>query len=287
MQQKNARTEHRRTFRADTVRQGRTHGEWIDHNRRDEESLQDRIAGRNAVVETIKSGRVIDTLYLSGEDSPALSRIAAMAREANPSVVVKKTNDQKLLQLSGVSNHQGVVAICACVPYAQLEDVFARAQDKGHPPLLLIADRLEDPHNLGALIRTAEAAGADGVIIPKRRSASLTAIVYKTSAGAASHIPVVRVANLASTIDELKARGVWVYAADMDGESLYRTRFDGPCALVIGAEGGGVGRLVKEKCDGVVSIPMMGQINSLNASVAGAVVLYEVVRQRLAKQLKP
>ncbi len=238
------------------------------------------IIGRNPVLEAFKSGKEIDTLYLAkGERQGIINKIVALARSAD--VVVKEVNAQKLDALSGGAAHQGVAALLCCQAYASVDDILARAAQKQEPPFLIIADEIEDPHNLGALIRTAETAGAHGVIIPKRRSASLTSIVYKTSAGAVSHIPVARVANLPSVMDDLKKQNIWIYAADMNGENWCSLDYSGGVALVIGSEGNGLGRLVKEKCDFFVSLPMRGEITSLNASVAGGILMYEIARQRL------
>ncbi len=238
------------------------------------------IIGRNPVLEAFKSGKEIDTLYLAkGERQGIINKIVALARSAD--VVVKEVNPQKLDALSGGAAHQGVAALLCCQAYASVGDILAHAAQKQEPPFLIIADEIEDPHNLGALIRTAETAGAHGVIIPKRRSASLTSIVYKTSAGAVSHIPVARVANLPSVMDDLKKQNIWIYAADMDGENWCSLDYSGGVALVIGSEGNGLGRLVKEKCDFFVSLPMRGEITSLNASVAGGILMYEIARQRL------
>lgn len=244
---------------------------------------EDLIVGRNAVLEALRAGREVDTLYLAEGDA-GIGRIRAAAREAG--VVVKTAARQKLDQMSGGLNHQGVVAVCACAAYASLEEILDESRRKGTAPFLLIADEIEDPHNLGAILRTAEACGADGLILPKRRSASLNATVYKTSAGAASVVKVARVANLAACIRELKQRQIWIVGAEMDG-----TRWDAldltiPCALVIGSEGRGLSRLVREECDFLATLPMRGQINSLNASVAAGVLMYEVLRQRSLK-VKP
>lgn len=238
------------------------------------------IAGRNAVIEALRSGRVPDTIYiLDGELQGSIGKIRAMARDAG--VVVKMAGRKKLDELSPDVNHQGVVAICACAEYSTVEEILAVSKEKDTAPFIIIADEIEDPHNLGAIIRTADAAGADGVIIPKRRSASLTPAVYKTSAGAASAVKVARVPNLAACIRDLKEEGVWIYGAEMDGERYDRVDMRGAAALVIGSEGRGLSRVVKEACDFLVTIPMNGQVNSLNASVAAGVLMYEVVRQRL------
>lgn len=249
------------------------------NNRREAPRGTDIIAGRNAVTEALKAGRAIDSLYVQrGERSGGLQALIAKAKEAG--ATIKEADPKKLEHLCGGANHQGVVAVAAVKEYATVEDLFQRAQERGEPPFFVICDELEDPHNLGAVIRTAECAGAHGVIVPKRRSVGLTYAVGKASAGAVEHLPVARVNNLASLLEELKQRGLWVYAADMDGAPWCQTDFTGPVALVIGSEGKGVGRLVKEKADFVVSLPLKGNINSLNASVAAGILCYEVSRQR-------
>ena len=239
----------------------------------------DLIAGRNAIAEALRAGRAIDSLYVQrGERGGALQALVKKAKEAG--AAIKEADPKKLDYLCGGANHQGVVAVAAVKEYATVEDLFRRAQEKDEPPFFIVCDELEDPHNLGAILRTAECAGAHGVIIPKRRSVGLTYAVGKASAGAVEYLPVARVGNLPSLLEELKARGLWIYAADMDGSTWCQTDFTGPTALVIGSEGRGVGRLVKEKADFVVSLPLKGNINSLNASVAAGILCYEVARQR-------
>lgn len=239
----------------------------------------DIIAGRNAVSEALKAGRAIDSLYVQrGEKSGPLLSLVAKAKEKG--IAVKETDPRKLDHMCAGAVHQGVAAVAAVKEYASLDDVFALAEERGEPPFLIVCDELEDPHNLGAVIRTAECAGAHGVIVPQRRSVGLTWAVGKSSAGAVEYLPVVRVQNLSNLLEELKRRGVWIYAADMDGSPWCGTDFTGPVALVIGSEGRGVGRLVKERSDFVVSLPMKGHINSLNASVAAGILCYEVCRQR-------
>lgn len=239
------------------------------------------IEGRNAVIEALRAGTAIDKIYLAkGETDSALGHIANTAR-AN-GVVVVNADRRKLDDMSRTHAHQGVIAVAAVREYASIEDIFQRAEERGEAPLIVICDELSDPHNLGAVIRTAECAGAHGVVIPKRRSAGLTAIVAKTSAGAVSHIPVARVPNLTALMKDLQKRGVWIFGAEMNGNtSLYEADLKGPAAIVIGSEGSGMSRLVAETCDFTVSIPMKGKINSLNASAAAAILLYEAVRQRL------
>ena len=240
------------------------------------------IEGRNAVREALRAGIAVDKLYIArGGTDRTLGRIAAQARELG--VVVAEVDRRKLDAMSATGSHQGVIAIAAVREYAEVDDLLNAAREKGEPPLLVVCDELSDPHNLGAVIRTAECAGAHGVIIPKRRSAGLTAIVAKTSAGAVSYLPVARVPNLTAALKELKERGLWVFGTAADGgTSLYQADLKGPAVLVIGSEGDGMGRLVREQCDFLVSIPMKGKLNSLNASAAAAVVLYEAVRQRNA-----
>lgn len=239
----------------------------------------DIIAGRNAVIEAIKSGSSIDTLYLlEGETGGSMNKIKAMAREN--SLLVKMTSLKKLDELSDGITHQGVVALTPCAEYKTVEDILAVSKSKGTDPFIIIADEIEDPHNLGALIRTAEAAGADGLIIPKRRSASLTATVHKTSAGAVSHLPVARVSNLTSCINDLKKQNIWIYGADTDGKNWSELDYKGGVCLIIGSEGNGIGALVKKQCDFIATLPMCGVLNSLNASVAGGILMYEVRRQR-------
>lgn len=237
------------------------------------------IEGRNAVLEALRAGTPVDKIYIAkGETDASLGHIASTAR--GKGIVVVEADRRKLDAMSLTHAHQGVIAVAAVRAYATVEDILSIAREKGEPPLIVVCDELSDPHNLGAVIRTAECAGAHGVIIPKRRSVGLTWAVGKASAGAVEHLPVARVGNLASTLEELKARGLWVYAADMDGAPWCQTDFTGPVALVIGSEGRGVSRLVKEKADFVVSLPLKGKINSLNASVAAGILCYEVSRQR-------
>jgi 23S rRNA (guanosine2251-2'-O)-methyltransferase len=238
------------------------------------------IEGRNAVIEALRAGTPIDKIYLArGETDKTLGHIASTARAAG--VVVVEADRRKLDAMSVTHAHQGVVALAAVRAYAAVEDILAAARERGEPPLLVVCDEISDPHNLGAIIRTAECAGAHGVVIPKRRSAGLTGVVGKTSAGAVSFLPVARVANLPATLRALQKQGVWVFGAAADGDrTLYDADFKGPAAIVIGSEGDGMGRLVRECCDVLVSIPLKGRISSLNASNAAAILLYEAVRQR-------
>ncbi|MCI8441349.1 MAG: 23S rRNA (guanosine(2251)-2'-O)-methyltransferase RlmB [Provencibacterium sp.] len=242
-----------------------------------EEQAAQVIVGRNPVLEALRGEREINALYLEQAGAAgAAGQARALAKARG--IPVKDVSREKLAQLSGGAAHQGMAVTLAVQAYAALEDIYERAKDE--PLFVILLDELEDPHNLGAIVRTAEAAGAHGVIIPRRRSALLTPAAAKAAAGALEHLPVARVNNLSAVIDELKGRGVWVYAADMDGETYCKTSFEGPVALVIGSEGRGVGRLVKEHCDAVVSLPMYGQGNSLNASVAAGILIYEIARQR-------
>jgi len=238
------------------------------------------IEGRNAVIEAFRSGKPIDKVYiLDGcQDGPVMT----IKREAKKhGCMMKFVDKERLDQLSETGKHQGVIAIAAAYEYADLEDLFANAEKKGESPFFILLDNIEDPHNLGAIIRTANLAGAHGVIIPKNRAVGLTATVARTSAGALNYTPVAKVTNLGRTIDELKERGMWFVCADMDGTKMYDLNLKGSIGLVIGNEGEGVSRLVKEKCDMVASIPMKGDIDSLNASVATGVLAYEIVRQRM------
>lgn len=238
------------------------------------------IEGRNAVMEAFRSGKCIDKLFvLDGcQDGPVLS----IKREAKKQdTVIRYVNKERLDQLSETGKHQGVIAYAAAYDYAEVEDIIKSAREKNEDPFVFLLDNIEDPHNLGAMIRTAHLAGAHGVIIPKNRAVGLTATVARTSAGALNYLPVAKVTNLAKTIEDLKKEGLWFVCADMDGTIMYDLNLKGPIGLVIGSEGEGVGRLVKEKCDLIASIPMKGQIDSLNASVAAGVLAYEVVRQRL------
>ena len=238
------------------------------------------IEGRNAVTEALRAGVPVDKVWLlRGEDSAPLRRIAALARAAG--AVVADADRRKLDGMSATGAHQGVVAAVAAQKYAEVPDLLRIAEERGEKPLLVVCDEISDPHNLGAIIRTAECAGAHGVIIPKRRSAGLTAVVAKASAGAVAHLPVARVPNIPALLKDLKKRGLWIYGADASGTaSLYETDWTGAAALVIGSEGAGMTRLAAEQCDFLVKIPMKGHINSLNASAACAVLLYEAVRQR-------
>ncbi len=239
------------------------------------------IEGRNAVMEALRAGVPLDKVYIAkGETDSTLSYLTAKAKESG--AVVVDADRRKLDAMSRTHSHQGVIALAAVREYADVDDILRAAEEKGEPPLIVVCDELSDPHNLGAVIRTAECAGAHGVIIPKRRSAGLTAVVAKTSAGAVSYVPVARVSNLTATLNDLKRKGVWIFGAEADGKTpLYQADLKGAAAIVIGSEGFGMNRLVRECCDFTVSIPMKGQVNSLNASASAAILLYEAVRQRL------
>lgn len=238
------------------------------------------IEGRNAVIEAFRAGKPIDKIFiLDGcQDGP----VSTIKREAKKKdVMIKYVTKERLDQISETGKHQGVIAYAAAYEYAELEDIFDKAKEKGEDPFIMILDNIEDPHNLGAIIRTANLAGAHGVIIPKNRAVGLTATVARTSAGALNFTPVVKVTNISKIIQELKNRGLWFVCADMGGTEMYKINLKGPIGLVIGNEGDGVSRLVRENCDMIASIPMKGDIDSLNASVAAGVLAYEIVRQRL------
>jgi 23S rRNA (guanosine2251-2'-O)-methyltransferase len=254
-----------------------------EKNQADDHVNDHVIEGRNAILEAFRSGRTVDKLYmLDGARDGVSSSILREAKKRD--VIVNFVSKEKLDAMSADRKHQGVIAVCAAYEYSDMEDIFKKAEEKGEPPFVFILDEIEDPHNLGAIIRTANLCGAHGVIIPKRRAAGLTATVVKASAGAINYTPVVKVTNISKTIEELKDRGMWFACADMEGEVMYKAKLTGSIGLVIGNEGSGVSRLVREKCDYVVSIPMKGDIDSLNASVAAGVLAYEVVRQRLAAE---
>lgn len=239
------------------------------------------ILGRNPVIEALKSGKLIDVIFVNPEAGGSINQIIGMAKDKK--IVVKEVSEQKLANLAKGASHQGVIAMGACAEYVEVSDILKIARDKGEDPFIIICDEIEDPHNLGAIIRTAETAGAHGIIIPKRRSASLNHTVYKTSAGAASWLPVARVANLAQAIDELKENGVWIYGTDSSGSDYRTSNLTGPIGLVVGSEGFGMGKLIASKCDFMLKLPMKGKITSLNASVAAGIFMYEIVRQRDAQ----
>lgn len=246
-----------------------------------EENLQElKIEGRNAVLEAFRSGKPMDKVFLL--DGCMDGPLKTIAREAKKhDTIINYVKKERLEQLSETGKHQGVIAMAAAYEYAQVEDILAKAEEKGEPPFVLLLDGIEDPHNLGAIIRTANLAGAHGVIIPKRRAVGLTATVAKTSAGALNYTPVAKVTNLTQTMKELKEKGMWFVGADMGGETMYQLDLTGPIGVVIGSEGDGMSKLVKENCDFIASIPMKGDIDSLNASVAAGILAYEIVRQRM------
>ena len=248
----------------------------MEHREKEESS---RVEGRNPVLEALRSGRSVDKVYIQAglHDGP----IQTILREARKrDAIVAFVTKERLNQMSETGNHQGVIAAVASYQYSTVEDILKRAEEKGEDPFLILLDEIEDPHNLGAIIRTANLAGAHGVIITRHRAAGLTATVAKASAGAVNYTPVAKVTNLSGTIEELKRRGLWFVCADMGGTSMYDRDLKGPLGLVIGSEGTGVGRRVREKCDFIASIPMKGEIDSLNASVAAGILAYEIVRQR-------
>lgn len=239
------------------------------------------IEGRNVVMEAFRSGKTIDRLFVL--DGCLDGPVQSIVREAKKTdCIITYVKRERLDQLSATGKHQGVIAYAAAYEYAEVEDILQAARKKGEPPFIILLDNIEDPHNLGAIIRTAHQAGAHGIIIPKRRAVGLTATVAKVSAGALNYLPVAKVTNLSTTIDELKKQGLWFVCADMDGELMYKLNLTGPIGLVIGSEGEGVGRLVKEKCDYIARIPMFGKVDSLNASVAAGIMAYEIVRQRMS-----
>ena len=286
-QKRKTRPQERRSrkFEKEAPRHKRPQAETEPKRREEPRELPDDVlVGRNAVTEALKSGRGINKLWIaSGDREGSVAEIAALAKERG--IVVQYVERAKIEALAGGHRHQGVLAYVAPVPYAELEDILKAAEAKGEAPFLVLLDELEDPHNLGALLRTADATGVHGILIPKRRSVSLNATVAKTSAGAVEYVPVARIGNIAQTLKKLKEKGFWVAGADMDGEkAYYEADLTGPLVLVVGSEGRGMSRLTKEACDFIVSMPMVGRINSLNASVAGSILMYESMRQRLQKK---
>ena len=249
-------------------------------NDKNEKSYEDQIEGRNAVLELLESNRDINKIFLAkGEKHGSINKIISMAKEKK--AVIVEVDRAKLNQMARSDNHQGVIAIVPPFNYCEVEDILSEAKEKEEKPFILILDGIEDPHNLGAIIRTAETAGAHGIIIPKRRACNVNSTVYKVSAGAAEHMKIARVNNLNETIKYLKENDVWICGTDIDAKNYYyNEKFDGPIAIVIGSEGFGMSRLVKENCDFLVKIPMKGKITSLNASVSAGIVMYEVVKQR-------
>lgn len=286
-QKRKTRPQERRSrkFEKEAPRHKRPQSETEPKRREEPRELPDDVlVGRNVVTEALKSGRGINKLWIaSGDREGSVAEIAALAKERG--IVVQYVERAKIEALAGGHRHQGVLAYVAPVPYAELEDILKAAEAKGEAPFLVLLDELEDPHNLGALLRTADATGVHGILIPKRRSVSLNATVAKTSAGAVEYVPVARIGNIAQTLKKLKEKGFWVAGADMDGEkAYYEADLTGPLVLVVGSEGKGMSRLTKEACDFIVRMPMVGRINSLNASVAGSILMYESMRQRLQKK---
>lgn len=253
----------------------------IQGNKNEREDLENIIQGRNSVIEALKSDRTIEQILIAkGDMEGSIGLIVSLAKEKG--VVIKEVERKKLDRMSNAGNHQGVIAVVTPYKYCSVEDILKYAEVRGEKPLILILDEIEDPHNFGAIIRTAEISGVHGIIIPKRRSVGITPVVYKTSSGALEHMMISKVTNINTVIDELKSQGIWVYGADMDGERFcFEEKLDGAVALIIGNEGKGISKLTKEKCDVLIKIPMLGKINSLNASVAAGIIMYEVVKQKM------
>ncbi|GAA0860778.1 MULTISPECIES: 23S rRNA (guanosine(2251)-2'-O)-methyltransferase RlmB [Clostridium] len=253
----------------------------IERNNAVESVREDLIIGRNAVMEALKSDKTIEALYVTkGQREGSINAILSLAKENR--VVIKEVDKKKLDSMSNGEVHQGAIAVITPYKYFEIKDILDAAKEKGESPFIVILDELEDPHNLGSIIRTAETCGVHGIIIPKRRNVGVTPTVYKSSVGAVEHVKIAKVTNINATIDELKEEGIWVYGADIEGkEYSYEVDFSGPCALIIGSEGRGISKLTLKKCDKLVKIPMIGRINSLNASVAGGIMMYEVLKGRL------
>ncbi|MBQ4154716.1 MAG: 23S rRNA (guanosine(2251)-2'-O)-methyltransferase RlmB [Clostridia bacterium] len=252
-----------------------------DNYKNNDEQLNEKglIIGRNPVLEALRSGREIDKLFIAkGNASGPLVPIIEKCR--NKKIVIKEVPTTKLDFMCGNANHQGVIALIPAQSYYSLDDIFSAAEENNEPPFIIVCDGIEDPHNLGAIIRTAEATGVHGIIIPKHRSVTVNATVAKSACGALEYMKICKVTNIANTIDNLKKRGVWIFGADMDGEYWCQSDYKTPTAIIIGSEGNGISRLVREKCDQIISMPMCGKINSLNASVAAGVLMYEVAKQR-------
>lgn len=253
----------------------------IKHEVEEKEVREDLIEGRNSVIEALRSDRTIENILVAnGNLTGSINKIMGIAKEKG--IVIKEVDKKKLDSMSVTGSHQGVMAIVTPYKYSQVEDILNYAKEKGEKPFILVLDEIEDPHNLGSIIRTAEICGVHGVIIPKRRNVGITPVVYKTSAGAIEYMRVAKVPNINREIDRIKEEGIWVYGADMDGENYcFKTDFKGPVALVIGSEGKGISKLTKKKCDVLVKIPMLGSITSLNASVAAGIMMYEVLKQKI------
>ncbi len=274
-QEKQARVERRREYSDNYSKR--------NNEAMHEEMREDLVLGRNAVIEALKSDTTIEYLCVSkGDLEGSIKVVLSLAKDKN--VVIKEVDRRKLNEMCGGANHQGVIAKVTPFKYSEVTDIINRAKRKGEDPFIVILDEIEDPHNLGSIIRTAELCGVHGIIIPKRRNVGVTPTVYKCSAGAIEHMRIAKVTNINATIDQLKEEGIWIYGADIDGKDFsYNTNFSGPCALVIGSEGRGISKLTLKKCDVLVKIPMIGKINSLNASVAGGIMMYEVLKGRLTK----
>lgn len=255
----------------------------VERKNEEAQVREDLIEGRNAVIEALKSDRTIEQLLIAkGDTEGSVNLIIALAKEKH--IVIKEVDRKKLDSMSISKAHQGVIAIVTPYNYFQVSDILKNAEEKNEKPFIVILDEIEDPHNFGAIIRSAEVCGAHGIIIPKRRNVGITPTVYKTSAGAVEHMKIAKVTNINSVIDELKEKGIWVYGADMEGDNYcYQVDFSGAAALVIGSEGKGISKLTKSKCDVLTKIPMKGNVNSLNASVAGGIMMYEVMKQRLQR----
>ena len=274
-QEKQARAERRRDYSDNYSKR--------NNEAMHEEIREDLVLGRNAVIEALKSDTTIEYLCVSkGDLEGSIKVVLSLAKDKN--VVIKEVDRRKLNEMCGGANHQGVIAKVTPFKYSEVTDIINRAKRKGEDPFIVILDEIEDPHNLGSIIRTAELCGVHGIIIPKRRNVRVTPTVYKCSAGAIEHMRIAKVTNINATIDQLKEEGIWIYGADIDGKDFsYNTNFSGACALVIGSEGRGISKLTLKKCDVLVKIPMIGKINSLNASVAGGIMMYEVLKGRLTK----
>ena len=274
-QEKQARAERRRDYSDNYSKR--------NNEAMHEEIREDLVLGRNAVIEALKSDTTIEYLCVSkGDLEGSIKVVLSLAKDKN--VVIKEVDRRKLNEMCGGANHQGVIAKVTPFKYSEVTDIINRAKRKGEDPFIVILDEIEDPHNLGSIIRTAELCGVHGIIIPKRRNVGVTPTVYKCSAGAIEHMRIAKVTNINATIDQLKEEGIWIYGADIDGKDFsYNTNFSGACALVIGSEGRGISKLTLKKCDVLVKIPMIGKINSLNASVAGGIMMYEVLKGRLTK----
>ena len=287
LQEKHNRSERKREYIEN--KKNRNNGESDNRIKRNnvevvtEEIREDLVLGRNAVIEALKSNTTIEYISVAkGDLEGSIKVVLGLAKEKN--VIVKEVDRRNLDQMSGGASHQGVIAKVTPFKYSEVSDIINRAKRKGEAPFIVILDEIEDPHNLGSIIRTAELCGVHGIIIPKRRNVGVTPTVYKCSAGAIEHMRIAKVTNINATIDQLKEQGIWIYGADIDGKDFsYNTNFSGPCALVIGSEGRGISKLTLKKCDVLVKIPMIGKINSLNASVAGGIMMYEVLKGRLTK----